>query len=356
MTKKIVLQIESEYGEILQQAVAVIKQARVNVARQLNVGENAAYWEIGKMLHERKLDSKHGNSVVRRLSVDLKEHFPDMGVSPRQLWNMKKYYARYCNFAEKVLQSVALLTWGQNLFLLSQNFDDNQILFYANECIAKGWTRDLLMNAVKMQMYEHAALKGPINNFKETLAENQAAFANEAFRSTYNLGFLGITEPVMELELERKLVEKVRQFLLELGKGFAFIGNQHELEFNGKTSRVDMLFFHRQLKCLVAIDLKVGEFKPEYVGKMNYYLSLLDRLERGEGENRSVGIILCATKDSVEVELSLDGVGKPIGVADYQLLLPKEELQKVLADEIKSFKEVKHFDKRPLIRGKSSVH
>lgn len=340
MTKKIVLQVESEYGEILQQAVAVIKQARVNVARQLNIGENAAYWEIGKVLHERKLDSKHGNSVVRRLSVDLKEHFPDMGVSPRQLWNMKKYYVRYCNSAEKVLRSVALLTWGQNLFLLSQNFDDNQILFYANECVAKGWTRDLLMNAVKMQMYERAALNRPQNNFKDTLPEGQAEFANEAFRSTYNLGFLGITEPVMELELERKLVEKVRQFLLELGKGFAFIGNQHELEFNGKASRVDMLFFHRQLKCLVAIDLKVGEFKPEYVGKMNYYLSLLDRLERGEGENRSVGIILCATKDNVEVELSLDGIGKPIGVADYQLLLPKEELQKVLADEIKSFKEV----------------
>ena len=342
MTKKIVLQVESEYGEILQKAVAVIKQTRVNVARQLNVGENAAYWEIGKMLHERKLDSKHGNSVVRRLSVDLKEHFPDMGVSPRQLWNMKKYYVRYCNSAEKVLRSIALLTWGQNLFLLSQNFDDNQILFYANECISKGWTRDLLTNAVKMQMYEHAALNRPQNNFNATLPEGQAAFANEAFRSTYNLGFLGITEPVMELELERKLVEKVRQFLLELGKGFAFIGNQHELEFNGKTSRVDMLFFHRQLKCLVAIDLKVGEFKPEYVGKMNYYLSLLDRLERGEGENCSVGIILCATKDNVEVELSLDGVGKPIGVADYQLLLPKEELQKVLADEIKSFKKVKH--------------
>ena len=358
MTKKIVLQVESEYGEILQQAVAVIKQARVNVARQLNVGENAAYWEIGKMLYERKLDSKHGNSVVRRLSVDLKEHFPDMGVAPRNLWNMKKFYERFSGSSSKVQQAVALLPWGHILQLmrLIEENDDNRVLFYASECIAKGWTRDLLMNAVKMQMYEHAALKGPINNFKETLAESQATFANEAFRSTYNLGFLGITEPVMELELERKLVEKVRQFLLELGKGFAFIGNQHELEFNGKTSRVDMLFFHRQLKCLVAIDLKVGEFKPEYVGKMNYYLSLLDRLERGEGENRSVGIILCATKDSVEVELSLDGVGKPIGVADYQLLLPKEELQKVLADEIKSFKEVKHFDKRPLIRGKSSIH
>lgn len=337
MSKEIAKQNESEYKEILRQAVALISQARAKVARQLNVGENAAYWEIGKMLQERKLESKHGNSVVRRLSIDLKEKFPDMGVSPRQLWNMKKYYNRYCESDSKLLRSVALLTWGQNLILLNQNFDDEHTLFYASECVSKGWTRDLLLNAIKMQMYEHAALNGPVNNFKETLAENQAAFANETFRSSYNLGFLGVTEPVLELELERKLVEKVKQFLLELGKGFAFIGNQHELEFNGKTSKVDMLFFHRQLRCLVAIDLKIGEFKPEYVGKMNYYLSLLDRLERGDGENNSIGIILCATKDSVEVELSLDGVNKPIGVADYQLLLPKDQLQKVLIDEVRAF-------------------
>lgn len=337
MSKEIAKQNESEYKEILRQAVALISQVRAKVARQLNVGENAAYWEIGKMLQERKLESKHGNSVVRRLSIDLKEKFPDMGVSPRQLWNMKKYYNRYCESDSKLLRSVALLTWGQNLILLNQNFDDEHTLFYASECVSKGWTRDLLLNAIKMQMYEHAALNGPVNNFKKTLAENQAAFANETFRSSYNLGFLGVTEPVLELELERKLVEKVKQFLLELGKGFAFIGNQHELEFNGKTSKVDMLFFHRQLRCLVAIDLKIGEFKPEYVGKMNYYLSLLDRLERGDGENNSIGIILCATKDSVEVELSLDGVNKPIGVADYQLLLPKDQLQKVLIDEVRAF-------------------
>lgn len=337
MSKEIAKQNESEYKEILRQAVALISQARAKVARQLNVGENAAYWEIGKMLQERKLESKHGNSVVRRLSIDLKEKFPDMGVSPRQLWNMKKYYNRYCESDSKLLRSVALLTWGQNLILLNQNFDDEHTLFYASECVSKGWTRDLLLNAIKMQMYEHTALNGPVNNFKETLAENQAAFANETFRSSYNLGFLGVTEPVLELELERKLVEKVKQFLLELGKGFTFIGNQHELEFNGKTSKVDMLFFHRQLRCLVAIDLKIGEFKPEYVGKMNYYLSLLDRLERGDGESNSIGIILCATKDSVEVELSLDGVNKPIGVADYQLLLPKDQLQKVLIDEVRAF-------------------
>ena len=129
----------------------------------------------------------------------------------------------------------------------------------------------------------------------------------------------------------------MQQFLLELGKGFTYIGNQYVLEYNGKRSKVDMLFFHRELHCLVAIDLKIGEFKPEYAGKMNYYLSLLDRLERREDENRSIGIILCAEKDRVEVELALEDMGKPIGVADYQLIVPQEELKKVVADEMEAF-------------------
>lgn len=134
---------------------------------------------------------------------------------------------------------------------------------------------------------------------------------------------------------------KVKLFLLELGKGFTFIGNQYELEYNGKTSRVDLLLFHRGLRSLVAIDLKIGEFKPEYAGKMNYYLSLLDRLERFNGENRSIGIILCAEKDHVEVEMALEDMGKPIGVADYQLIVPKEELKQVIESEIKAFNEDK---------------
>ena len=175
------------------------------------------------------------------------------------------------------------------------------------------------------------------NNFEQTLPSTQAMFANEVFRRGYNLGFLGVKDPILETELEARLVEKVKQFLLELGKGFTYIGNQYVLEYNGKRSMVDMLFFHRGLHCLVAIDLKIGEFKPEYAGKMNYYLSLLDRMERREDENRSIGIILCAEKDRVEVELALEDMGKPIGVADYQLIVPQDELKKVVAEEVEAF-------------------
>ncbi len=196
-----------------------------------------------------------------------------------------------------------------------------------------------MLNAIKMEMHKTHALTNTDNNFNETLPAAQAQYANEVFKDTYNLGFLGVTEPLLELELERRLVAKITRFLLELGKGFTFVGNQHVLEYNGKESRVDMLFFHRGLKALVAVDLKIGPFMPEYAGKMNYYLSLLDKLERGEGENKPIGIILCAEKDHADVELALNDINKPIGVADYQLIGSKYELQKLLTDEIKAYEE-----------------
>ena len=336
------LSIESsDYAEILRHAVAVIEHARTEIARHVNGYVSTAYWEIGQMLHERKIESGYGDSFVRRLSADLKERYPKMGVSPRQLWNMKKFYERYAGHDEKVLRSVALLPWSHNLLLLSKGFNDATTLYYAQETITKGWNRDLLLNAIKLNMYETQALARVDNNFDRTLPAEQAQYANEVFNSSYNLGFLGVTSPVLELELEDRLVKAITRFLMELGNGFTFIGNQHVLEYNGKESKVDMLFFHRGLRCLVAVDLKIGPFKPEYAGKMNYYLSLLDRLERGADENRSIGIILCAEKDRVEVELALEDIGKPIGVADYQLIVPKEKLQKVLADEIKAFSEEK---------------
>lgn len=328
-----------DYAEILRHAVAVIEHARTEIARHVNGYVSTAYWEIGQMLHERKIESGYGDSVVRRLSADLKERYPKMGVSPRQLWNMKKFYERYAGHDEKVLRSVALLPWSHNLLLLSKGLNDEATLYYAQETVAKGWNRDLLLNAIKLNMYETQASAKVENNFDRTLPVEQAQYANEVFNSSYNLGFLGVTSPILELELEDRLVKAITRFLMELGNGFTFIGNQHVLEYNGKESKVDMLFFHRGLRCLVAVDLKIGAFKPEYAGKMNYYLSLLDRLERGADENRSIGIILCAEKDRVEVELALEDMGKPIGVADYQLIVPKEKLQKVLADEIKAFSE-----------------
>ena len=329
-----------DYKSILTNAIAVIDGARLNIARVVNTTVTTAYWEIGKILHERKIESKHGSNVVNRLSDDLKERYPDMGLSPRQLWDMKKFYERFYVSEPKLRQAVAVLPWSHILKLMNKQLDDDRMFYYATQTIQKGWSRDLLLNAIKMQMYEsETKTLLPDNNFQTALPAAQAEYANEVFKSSYNLGFLGVTEPLRETELERRIVEKVKLFLLEMGNGFTYIGNQHVLEYNGKESRVDLLLYHRKLRCLVAIDLKIGEFKPEYAGKMNYYLSLLDRLERGEDENRSIGIILCAEKDHVEVELALEDMSKPIGVADYRLLIPKDELKALIEDEMKFFSQ-----------------
>jgi predicted nuclease of restriction endonuclease-like (RecB) superfamily len=206
--------------------------------------------------------------------------------------------------------------------------------FYATEAVAKGWSRDWLLNAIKMDSYAQALKQIKSHNFRETLPAIDVDYANEVFKDAYNLGFLGITEKVKETELEKRLVEKIKSFVLELGKGFSFIGNQHRLEYNGKEYFVDMLFFHRGLRSLVAIELKIGSFKAEYVGKMNLYLSLLDKLEKVPTENQSIGIILCADKDHLDVEIALQDINKPIGVAEYQLLLPKDALQTLVLNEI----------------------
>lgn len=325
---------DSDYNEILRQAVAEIRDARTLIAKQVNSTTNSVYWNLGKLLFEKQLQEGYGSGVVKQLSIDLKSEFPDMGLSPRNLWDMKRFYERYYLADQKLRQAVAVLPWGHNLLLLNKIQTFDEVGFYANEVLTKGWTRDLLLNAIKMDGYARAENQLKTHNFGSTLPDASAEYANEVFKSSYNLGFLGITEPVKELELENRLIAKIRSFVLELGKGFSFIGNQYRLEYNNKEYFVDMLFFHRGLQSLVAIELKIGSFKAEYVGKMNLYLSLLDKLEKGENENSSIGIILCADKDHLDVEIALQDINKPIGVAEYQLLLPKEELQTLVLNEI----------------------
>ena len=338
MEQIISLSEESNYKEILQQAVAVIETSRTKAAKAIIASSNEMHWEIGRLLYERKLDSKHGDGVVKRLSTDLKDLYPNMGMSVSNLWYMKRFYTRFRNSDRKLQQAVGVLPWGHINYLITKLKDsDEAILYYAEKTVEKAWSRELLVNAIKLEMHKRLPERNASNNFALTLPDEQAAYANEVFKDSYCMGFLGVTEPILELELERRLVEKIKQFLLELGQGFTFIVNQHVLNFNGKDYKIDMLFFHRGLRSLVAIDLKISEFKPDYVSKMNVYLSLLDRLEKGKDENPSIGIILCAEKDNVEVELALDGFTKPIGVAEFNLIIPKKELQQLISEEIKNF-------------------
>ena len=335
MTKKNEIAIpETDYTDLLNTAVSQIHASRNAVAIQVNTAAMMTYWNLGKLLYDRKIEGGYGSNVIQRLSVDLKASFPDMGLSPRNLWYMKRFYERYRVSDQKLQRAVAVLSWRINVLLIEKRLSDDEIFYYASEAIQKGWNKDLLLDAIKMNMYAAHKDEQRDNNFLKALPEEQAKQANDILRDSYNLGFLGVTEPIAECELENRLVERIRRFILELGKGFSFIGNQYRVEYNQKEYFVDMLFFNRKLRSLVAIDLKIGEFKSEYIGKMNMYLSILDKQEREIDENQSIGLILCAEKDHLDVEIALQDINKPIAVAEYELLIPKSELQALVIEEM----------------------
>ncbi len=335
------MELDKDYKDILQEAVDEIRTARTNIARQVNTAAIGVYWNLGKLLFKRKIEKGHGAGVVNRLSTDLKMEFPDMGLSPRNLWNMKRFYERYCNANPKLQRCVAVLPWRHNLLLLEKIGNDDEALFYAQKSLELGWSRDILLNYIKAEAYQSEKSMPKSHNFKSALPEILSEQADKILKSSYNLGFLGLTQSVREKDLENHLVEKIKQFILELGKGFTFVGNQHRLEFNDKEYFVDILLYHRGLRCLVALELKIGPFKPEYVGKMNFYLGLLDRTEKQADENPSIGVILCADKDHLDVEIALQDVGKPIGVAEYKLLIPTRELEAMVIQEIKNAEKIK---------------
>ncbi len=328
------MELDNKYTDALAYISNQIVSSRNSVARKINSGMIEMYWKIGEHISTTKLIEGYGKGVVERLSIDLKTEFPDMGLSPRNLWNMRMFYERYKDAEQKLLRSVAELGWGQNLLIMNKTKDNNEALHYAQKCIKLSLTRDMLLNYIKADDYSVAKQLPKSHNFEAALPENLAAQANEMIKSKYNLGFLGVAEKIHELNFEKKLVEKIKHFILELGKGFSYIGNQYRLEYNQKEYFIDLLFFNRHLRSLVAIDLKMGEFKPEYAGKMNAYLNILDRQEKTEDENNSIGIILCANKDHVDVEIALHGINKPIGVAEYQLQLPEKELKELIKKEL----------------------
>jgi predicted nuclease of restriction endonuclease-like (RecB) superfamily len=210
--------------------------------------------------------------------------------------------------------------------LLKKVKDHKARLYYLRATAKLGWSRNVLLNQIKARAYERSLAEGKTHNFPAVLPEYLAEQAEEALKSSYSLEFLGIRREVKERELEDRLIERLQQFILELGYGFCFIGRQHRLTLGKKEYFIDLLFYHRFLKALVAVELKVGPFEPEFAGKMDFYLNLLNDKEKGHGDNPSIGIILCAEKDSLEVEFSLKTKTNPIGVAEYHLVprLPRQ--------------------------------
>lgn len=315
--------INKEYLIFLNEVKSRILNARIQAIRSVDKEVIRLYWDIGKSIVERQERFGWGKSIVEKLSRDLSGEFANSkGFSRDNLWRMRMFYLAYKNNT-KLAQLVPVLPWGHNILIMQKVKNEKEREYYIASAIRFGWSRKVLLNQIKANAYG-LSLKQKTHNFIKILPTYLAEQADESIKSVYNLDFLGITKPVFEKELEKRLINKIKQFILELGYGFSFIGNQYRLTLGNNEYFVDLVFFNRRLKCLVAVELKTGKFEPEYAGKMDFYLNLLDDQVKLGDENHSIGIILCAEKDNIVVEYALRSVRRPMGVAEYYLTLTKK--------------------------------
>ena len=357
----------SGYGPFLSDLKLRIRQSQIRASRAVNRELILLYWDIGAAIVEKQAAAKWGDSVVERIATDLRAEFQDMtGFSKDNLWRMRRFYETYTDsvFLAQVVpeiekqsrkllaqavpehakskksknlptkngfpdqpadsvefwqQLVAKIPWGHHIEIMNKVKKPLAKVYYLQSTAEFGWSRSVLLNQIKADAYQRSLVEPKSNNFDIALPEHYAEQADEMMKSRYNLEFLGIAQAVKERDLEKRLTEHLQRFILELGYGFCFIGRQHRLLLGEKDYYVDLLFYHRFLKSLVAFDLKIGEFEPEHAGKMDFYLNLLNDRERAPDDQPSIGIILCAEKSDIEVEYALKSKANPIGVAEYQL-------------------------------------
>lgn len=313
----------SDYPALLAEVKARIQSAQYAALRAVNKELVSLYWDIGRLVVERQQDARHGAAITERLADDLRAAFPDMrGFSRRNVFYMREFFLLYRD-DPKVQPLVAQIGWTHNLLILSRCKDAQEREFYLRMTRKFGWSKNVLAHQIDNQSYEKSLLGQ--TNFDQTLTPALRAQAKLAVKDEYTFDFLELGAQHSERELERALIARIEDFLRAMGGMFAFMGSQWRLEVDGKEHFIDLLLFHRTLRALVAIELKIGEFEPEFVGKMQFYLAALDAQVRQKDENPSIGIILCKEKRRTIVEYALRDARKPIGVATYKITrtLPK---------------------------------
>jgi predicted nuclease of restriction endonuclease-like (RecB) superfamily len=312
------------YASLLEEVKERVKSAQYEALRAVNKELVGLYWEIGRLIVEKQKKDSWGKSVVEKLASDLRREFPGLsGFSAPNVWFMRQFYLAY-HENEKLQPLVREISWTKNLVVMAKCKDPLEREFYLRMTKKFGWTKNVLIHQIENQSYEKTLLGQ--TNFERALSPKLRTQAKLAVQDEYTFDFLEMGAEHSERELERSLIARIEDFLRAMGGLFAFVGSQFRLEVDGEEFFIDLLLYHRRLRCLVAIDLKIGKFEPEYVGKMQFYLSALDAQVRESGENYSIGIILCKEKNRTIVEYALYDARKPIGVATYRTIkrLPKE--------------------------------
>ena len=305
------------YQHFLDDLKQRVATARYQAARTLNTGLILLYHHVGKEILRSQQEHGWGAKVIDQLSHDLRSAFPEMkGFSPRNLKYMRKFAQEYPEI-EFVQEVLAQLSWYHHTTLLDKISDRENRVFYIKKALEHSWSRNMMVHQMESSLHERQGKA--ITNFKEKLPQSQSDLAHSILKDPYLFDFLSLGEEAQERGVEKALIQHMEKFLLELGAGFAFVGRQYHLEVGEQDFYIDLLFYHLKLRCFVVIELKDHDFKPEYAGKMNFYLSAVDDLIKDSHDHPSIGLILCKSKNNVLAEYALRDMAKPIGLAQYQL-------------------------------------
>lgn len=342
------VKVNREYTQWLRDIKSRYRNAQIKAAVKINAEQLQFNWQLGRDLVERKAEEKWGTGVVEQLSLDLQAAFPESkGFSARNLWLMKQWYLFYSRENEKLAQLAqesqspdnqsiekpqqlvaeipSILTripWGHHIAIIAKCKSIEEALFYLSRSATEGWSRSALMNCIKADLYHTSG--GAISTFAKTLPSPRNELAQAITKDTYDFGFLSLEKGYKEEALESELEAHLTRFLLELGKGFAYLGRQQQVIVGGRTRKLDMLFFHIPLNCYVVIELKTVPFEPEFAGKLNYYVNIVDDLIKHPNHNPTIGLLICSNKDDTDVRYSFKGLQTPIGVSTYNNVQLKE--------------------------------
>ena len=322
--------LEKDFKDIVLNIKNEIKTSQTKTMIEVNKNLITLYFRLGKIISE---NSKYGKSFIKNVSTELKLEFPNMkGFSERNLNYMKLFYEEYRD-DENLQQLVANLPWGHNL-LLMEKFKDKKIRkLYAQATVENGWSRNVLSFQIDGQY--HLRVGNSANNFNNTLPNPNSDLVNNVIKDPYIFDFITLKDGYKEKELETAMINKIRDVLLELGNGFSFVGNQYKLTVGNDDYYIDLLFYHLKLRCYIVVELKANSFKPEYAGKMNFYLNAVNDMLKSEFDNPSIGLILCQEKDKLTAQYSLKGIEQPIGVSSYEIakFLPEDILRELPTEE-----------------------
>ena len=316
-----------------------IKQDVINTRNKIMYNANRdlinMYFRMGKNISQ---NAKYGTKFITVLSKSLKLEFPDStGFSERNLSRMKTFYEQYKDFSI-LPPAVANLPWTHNYILLEKIKDRNKRLWYAEECIKNGWSKSVLIHQIELELYERKRLSYKFTNFNQKLElKNNSDLANEIIKDPYIFELEGLKKNYAEKELEEHMITKIRDVLLELGKGFSFIGNQYKISTNNHDYYIDILFYHLELRCYTVVELKSTEFKPEYVGQLGFYVKAIDKTLKKEQDNQTIGLLLCKEKDKLSVEWALDFINVPIGISSYNVI---NKVQKDILDKLPTEQDI----------------